>query len=244
MFTARAKALGICMMLLTLIAFGIAGCGGNGSETPVETGTGTLIGVIYDSQNTAVLGEVRVSYGADLFTTSSARGVFELAALPYGSLEISFTKMGYKATSRTVDLKEPKMFVEVLLDNDQSFANTLVDEVKLRKDPNLNGEILEVLAQETKLILTGETNKGWYGVQAGDKNGWVWGGYLRSTDIKIPRMEILADGKLYKDINSTEEIEDIFAGIPVIVTGTSSSWTKILLPSGAEGWLETAALSG
>jgi SH3-like domain-containing protein len=242
MFRARAIALGMCMMLLTLVAFGIAGCGDTSSQAPAETGT--LIGVVYDSQSTAVLGGVKVSYGADLFTTSSGRGVFELAALPYGSLEISFIKQGYKASTRTVDLKEPKMFLEILLDSDQSLANTLVDEVKLRKDPNLNGEILEVLAQETKLVLTGEINKGWYGVQAGAKSGWVWGGYLRSTDAKIPRMEILADGKLYKEANSAEEIEDIFAGIPVIVTGTSSSWTKILLPSGTEGWLETTGLTG
>lgn len=242
MFTARAKALGMCIMILALVTFGIAGCGGNSSESPAETGT--LIGVVYDSQNTAVLGGVKVSYGTDLFTTSSPRGVFELVALPYGSLEISFSKQGYKVSNRTVDLKEPKMFVEILLDIDQSLANTLVDEVKLRKNPNLNGEILEVLAKETKLVLTGEINKGWYGVIAAEKNGWVWGGYLRSTDVKIPRMEILADGKLYKEANSTEGIEDIFAGIPVIVTGTSSSWTKILLPSGAEGWLETTALTG
>lgn len=242
MFTARAKALGMCMMLSALVAFSIAGCGGNSSESPVETGT--LIGVVYDSQNTAVLGGVKVSYGTDLFTTSSTRGVFELAVLPYGSLEISFAKQGYKLSNRTIDMKEPKMFVEILLDNDQSFASTLADEVKLRSDPNLNGEILQVLANATKLILTGEINKGWYGVKADAQNGWVWGGYLSSTDVKIPRMEILADGKLYKDANPTEAIEDIFAGVPVIVTGTSSSWTKILLPSGTEGWLETTALTG
>jgi SH3-like domain-containing protein len=242
MFTSRAKALGICIMLSALVAFGFAGCGGNVSESPAETGT--LIGVVYDSQNSAVVGGVKVSYGTDLFTTSSSRGVFELTALPYGSLEISFAKQGYKVSNRTVDMKEPKMFIEVLLDGNQSLANTMVDEVKLRKDPNLNGEILEVLAKETKLVLTGEINKGWYGVTAGDKNGWVWGGYLRSIDVKIPRMEILADGKLYREANSTEGIEDIYAGIPVIVTGTSSSWTKVLLPSGTEGWLETTALTG
>lgn len=242
MFTARAKALGMCMMLSALVAFSVAGCGGDSSESPAETGT--LIGVVYDSQNTAVLGGVKVSYGTDLFTTSSPRGVFELAALPYGSLEISFVKQGYKVAKRTIDMKEPKMFVEILLDNDQSFASTLADEVKLRSDPSLNGEILEALAIDTKVVLTGEINKGWYGVKAGEKSGWVWGGYLSSTDVKIPRMEILADGKLYKEANSSEGIEDIFAGVPVIVTGTSSSWTKILLPSGTEGWLETTALTG
>jgi SH3-like domain-containing protein len=242
MFTARAKAVGMCLMLSAFVAISFSGCGGDSSESPAETGT--LIGVVYDSQNTAVLGGVKVSYGTDLFTTSSPRGVFELAALPYGSLEIVFQKQGYKVATRTIDMKESKMFVEILLESDQSLAYTLAEEVKLRKDPNLNGEILEVLATETKLILTAEVNKGWYGVIAGDKNGWVWGGYLRSTDVKIPRMEILADGKLYKEINSTEGIEDIFAGIPVIVTGTSSTWTKILLPSGTEGWLETTALTG
>lgn len=229
------KGLFLFLLFLTLL---ISACGG-GSEA---TKAGTIIGVIYDSKNNEVLADVKVSI-AERFVTSSTRGVFELSQLPLGTARLTFQKDGYKPTMREVEVGEEKIFMEVLMESQQAVAYTIADQVKLRGTPSLDGEILEAMALGTKVALTGEAEKGWYKGQVGDKVGWIWGGYLKSSDLVISRMEILVDCKLYKEPQSAEEIGEAYAGLQVVTGETSGSWIKVTLPSGVEGWVETKNLS-
>ncbi|QOI44932.1 SH3 domain-containing protein (plasmid) [Leptospira interrogans serovar Canicola] len=68
--------------------------------------------------------------------------------------------------------------------------------IKLRKDPNLSGTVIEVIPKDTMLIIFGEANdeveidkiKGkWFKARFYDKEGWVFSGYLSNS----PSLEIL-----------------------------------------------------
>lgn len=204
-------------------------------ETPKA---GIILGVIYDSQSNEVLGDVRVSTGTTLFTTSSERGVFQLSMLPYGQTTLSFAKALYKNTTRTITLMEEKIFVEILLERDQILATTAVEEMKMRAAPMQEGEILEVLPKGAQVILTKEENKGWYRLQFNGKSGWAWGGYLRSSDLSIPSLIVIEDCKLLQQPGGGEEAGEVYAGLGVIRLESKDEWIRVILPSGVEGWLE------
>lgn len=204
-------------------------------ETPKA---GIILGVIFDSQSNEVLGDVKVSSGTTLFTTSSERGVFQLSMLPYGQTTLSFAKALYKSTTRTITLMEEKIFVEVLLERNQILATTAVEEVKMRAAPMQEGEILEVLPKGAQVVLTKEENKGWYCLQFNGKNGWAWGGYLRSSDLAIPSLIVIEDCKLLQQPGGGEEAGEAYAGLGVIRLESKDNWIRVILPSGVEGWLE------
>ncbi len=234
----RRPIIGFSLLLLALSLL-ISSCGG--SDEAVKAGT--IIGVVYDAENNKVLPDVKVSI-AERFVSSSTRGVFELTQLTPGTVRITFQKEGYKPTMREVELGEEKIFMEVLMERSQSLAYTITDQVKLRGSPSLDGEILEALTDQARIILTGKQEKGWYEGQLGDKVGWIWGGYLRSTDVTISRVEIMVDCKLHKEPqSSSEEVGEAYAGLQVVIVEVSGSWSKLVLPSGVEGWAESANLS-
>ncbi|MEI6510263.1 MAG: SH3 domain-containing protein [bacterium] len=204
-------------------------------ETPK---TGAILGVIFDRESNEVLSDVKVSSGAILFTTSSVRGVFQLSTLPYGQTTISFQKALYKSTTRTITLMEEKIFLEILLERDQIFATTAVEEVKMRAAPMQAGEILEVLPKGVQVILTKEESMGWYRLQFNGKNGWAWGGYLRSSDLSIPSLIVIEDCKLLQQPGGGEEAGEAYAGLGVIRLESKDEWIRVILPSGVEGWME------
>ncbi|WP_061209502.1 SH3 domain-containing protein [Leptospira borgpetersenii] len=68
--------------------------------------------------------------------------------------------------------------------------------IKLRKDPNLTGKVIELIPKDTMIIILGEANdeveidkiKGkWFQARFDDKEGWVFSGYLSNS----PSLEIL-----------------------------------------------------
>jgi len=204
----------------------------------------TIIGVVYDGDTNEVLENVTVRYSSDIFTTTSPRGVFELTKLPLGKIQLSFEKEGYRPTAREVALKEGKEFLEVLMERAENTAFTLADQVKLRLQPSVDGQIIDALAINTKVILAGEQKLGWYKGKVGEQVGWIWGGYLKSDTVSIPRMEVKIDSKLYSTPDeAAEDVQEIYEGFQVIILETQGDRTKVILPSGVEGWVSSAVLS-
>jgi hypothetical protein len=222
---------------LVVLVFLLSSCGK--AETFVS-----IVGVVYDSQTNEVLENVTVRFDPDIFTTTSPRGVFELNNIPPGKIQLSFEKEGYRPAVREFELKEGKEFLEVLMERQETVAYTIADQVKLRSQPSVEGEILDALATNTKVALEGSQDKGWYKVKVNDKIGWIWGGYLKSESVTIPRMEVRKDSLLLSSPEEgAQEIQEVYEGYQVIVSENRGEWVKVLLPSGAEGWMPLSVLS-
>jgi SH3-like domain-containing protein len=204
---------------------------------------GTVLGMILDSESNEALADVMVSTGTALFTTSSSWGVFETAKVPFGPLTLSFQKPAYKPSQRMLDLEESKVFLQVLLDRDQNIALTIVEGVKLRSDPDPAADILEALSMSAKLVLMKEVDRGWYHVQYLGKEGWVWGGYLRSDDVPIHSAIAAEELTIFSEAGSGDELGLAYAGLGLIVQEEKGGWARILLPIGLEGWVEVRNLT-
>ncbi|MCR4428742.1 MAG: SH3 domain-containing protein [Caldiserica bacterium] len=204
----------------------------------------SVIGVVYDSKTNQVLADVTVRSGPEKSTSTSQRGVFELSNLTPGKIQLSFEKEGYRPAAREFELNEGKEFLEVLMEPLETVAYTLADQVKLRSQPSVSGEIIDALSLNARVVLQGNQEKGWYQVQVNGKTGWVWGGYLKSEDVSIPRMEVKKDSTLFSSPDEgSEGVQEVYEGYQVIVTQQQGDWAKVLLPSGAEGWMRLEVLS-
>jgi len=228
----------LALILIFVLAFLLSSCGGK-TQAYVS-----IVGVVYDSETNEVLGNVTVRFSSDIFTTTSPRGVFELNQLPPGKIQLSFEKDGYSPTVREIEIKEGKEFLEVLMERQETVAYVIADQVKLRSQASVDAEILEALSTNTKVALEGSQDHGWYKVKVGDKEGWIWGGYLKSDSVSIPRMEVKKDSVLLSTPEEgAQEIQEVYEGYQVIVTENQGAWAKVLLPSGAEGWMSLSVLS-
>lgn len=236
----KAKRLKIWVVLILVFALllTLSSCGGK-TQTFVS-----IVGVVYDSETNEVLANVTVRFSPDIFTTTSPRGVFELNKLPPGKIQLSFEKDGYSPTAREIELKEGKEFLEVLMERQETVAYVIADQVKLRSQASVDAEILEALPTNTKVALEGNQDHGWYQVKVGDKEGWIWGGYLKSDTVSIPRMEVTKDSVLLSaPEEGAQEVQEVYEGYQVIITDKQGEWAKVLLPSGAEGWMSLSVLS-
>lgn len=237
-FFKRLKGSGLSLLLLSLIVIlFLSSCGK--TQTFVS-----VIGVVYDSKTNQVLSDVTVRFDPQKSTSTSQRGVFELSNLPPGKIQLSFEKDGYRSTAREFELTEGKEFLEVLMEPLETVAYTIADQVKLRSQPSVSGDILDALSLNTRVVLQGNQDKGWYEVKVNGKTGWVWGGYLKSDDVTIPRMEVKKDTTLYSSPEEgSEAVQEVLEGYQVIVTQQQGDWGKVLLPSGIDGWMRMEALS-
>lgn len=63
------------------------------------------------------------------------------------------------------------------------------EDVKLRKEPNTSSDVIKIVSQGTKVIVTGEEENGFYPVKVGSKSGYIMASYLGSKPTKVTTTE-------------------------------------------------------
>lgn len=63
------------------------------------------------------------------------------------------------------------------------------DDVKLRKEPSTSSDVIKVVSQGTKVMVTGEEENDFYPVKVGGKTGYIMASYLGSKPSKVTTTE-------------------------------------------------------
>lgn len=63
------------------------------------------------------------------------------------------------------------------------------EDVKLRKEPNTSSDVIKIVSQGTKVIVTGEEENDFYPVKVGSKLGYIMASYLGTKPTKVTTTE-------------------------------------------------------
>lgn len=118
------------------------------------------------------------------------------------------------------------------------------DYVNLRKSPNMDGAVIDVIPENTKLSIIDTSNSSWYKVKLSDgTTGYIYSSYLKKTSFKS--FEAVTTVKAYfrKSPSSKGElIKTIPQGTQVTVIGQKKSWYLVKLSDGSKGYIVNSKL--
>lgn len=127
-------------------------------------------------------------------------------------------------------------------------SRTTTTDVNLREGPGLTENVITVLADGTKVTLTGKTSKGWSEVTVGPKRGWVSTQYLTGAKDGLPA--VVGTRKTTADLNvrATSDEDSRLIGLArksarVSITGTTKNARAQIIFAGKVGWVLAKYLS-